>query len=104
MKILLLEDDLILNEIIKEHLLEKENEVVSVFDGKQAEDILYSQTFDLLLLDVNVPNINGFKLLEDLRSKDIFTPAIFLTSLDQIDDIEKGLTLVVMIILKNLLY
>ncbi len=90
MKILLLEDDLILNEIIKEHLLEKENEVVSVFDGIQAEDILYSQTFDLLLLDVNVPNINGFKLLEDLRSKDIFTPAIFLTSLDQIDDIEKG--------------
>ncbi len=90
MKILLLEDDLILNEIIQEHLLEKKHEVISVFDGLEAEDILYSQSFDLLLLDVNVPNINGFKLLEELREKEIFTPAIFLTSLDQIDDVEKG--------------
>jgi len=90
MKILLLEDDLILNEIIQEHLIEKKNEVVCAYSGDEAEAYLYSQKFDLLLFDVNVPNINGFDLLEQLRANDIKTPAIFLTSLDMIDDVEKG--------------
>ena len=43
-----------------------------------------------MLLDVNVPNINGFELLKDLRDSGIKTPAIFLTSLNMVDDIEKG--------------
>jgi len=90
MKILLLEDDLILNEIIQEHLLAKNNDVICAFSGDEAEQLLYSQKFDLLLFDVNVPNINGFDLLEQLRENDIKTPAIFLTSLDMIDDVEKG--------------
>lgn len=90
MKILLLEDDLILNEIITEHLIEKSYDVSSVYDGLEAETLLYSSRFDLLLLDVNVPNLIGFELLKELRSKDIMTPAIFLTSLSQVDDIEKG--------------
>ena len=90
MKILLLEDDLILNEIIEEHLNSQEYEVVSVFTGLEAQDLLYSQKFDLLLLDVNVPIFSGFELLKELRQKEIYTPAIFLTSLNQISDIEKG--------------
>lgn len=90
MKILLLEDDILLNEIICEHLESKNYNVTSIFNGDEAQDLLYSQTFDLLLFDVNVPNINGFDLLEDIRSKDIQTPAIFITSLDMIDDVEKG--------------
>ena len=90
MKILLMEDDLLLNEIIEEHLQGKGYDVVSAFSGDEAQDILYSQTFDLLLLDVNVPNINGFDLLEDLRDKDIKTAAIFITSANMMDDIEKG--------------
>ncbi|WP_368028825.1 response regulator transcription factor [Arcobacter sp. s6] len=90
MKILLLEDDLILNEIIQEHLMEMNNSVTSVFTGDEAQDIIYSKTFDLMLLDVNVPNINGFELLEDLRKNGIKTPAIFLTSAHLLEDIEKG--------------
>ena len=90
MKILLLEDDLILNEIIEEHLISQKYEITTVFTGLEAQDLLYSQRFDLLLLDVNVPILNGFELLKDLRQKEIYTPAIFLTSLNQIDDIEKG--------------
>lgn len=90
MKILLLEDDLILNEIIEEHLTSQKHEVVSVFTGLEAQDLLYSQKFDLLLLDVNVPILSGFELLKELRQKEIYTPAIFLTSLNQVDDIEKG--------------
>ena len=90
MKILLLEDDLILNEIIQEHLIEKEHSVLSVFTGDDAQDVIYSKTFDILLLDVNVPNINGFELLNQLRKNGIKTPAIFITSANMLEDIEKG--------------
>lgn len=90
MRILLLEDDLILNEIITEHLEEEGYEVFSVFDGEDAQEEIYSQKFDLLLLDVNVPNINGFDLLKDIRAKEIKTAAIFITSANMLEDIEKG--------------
>jgi two-component system, OmpR family, response regulator len=90
MKILLLEDDLILNEIIEEHLISKNNDVISTFSGDEAQDIIYSQTFDLMLFDVNVPNINGFELLTDLRKNGIKTPVIYITSAHLLEDIEKG--------------
>lgn len=90
MKILLMEDDQILNEIIEEHLISGNHEVVTAFSGDEAEEFLYSQKFDLLLLDVNVPNVKGFELLSDLRKNNIKTPAIFLTSLSLADDVEKG--------------
>lgn len=90
MKILLLEDDLILNEIIEEHLLSRNHKVTSVFDGNEAQDIIYSQNFDLMLFDVNVPNINGFELLNQLRKNAIKTPTIFITSAHMLEDVEKG--------------
>ena len=90
MKILLLEDDLILNEIIEEHLLSKNYIVVNTFTGSEAQDYLYSQSFDLLLMDVNVPDINGFELLKQLRAQNIKTPAIFITSLSMADDMQQG--------------
>jgi DNA-binding response OmpR family regulator len=90
MKILLLEDDFILNEIIEEHLVSQNYEVVTAYNGNEAQELLYSQTFDLLLLDVNVPDINGFELLSDLRVQNIKTPAIFITSLNMADDMQKG--------------
>ena len=66
MKILLLEDDTLLNEIIEEFLQEQNYDVVSTYDGQEAMEAIYGQSFDLLLLDVNVPSINGFELLEEL--------------------------------------
>jgi len=90
MKILLMEDDLILNEIIQEHLEEKKHDVSSVYSGDEAEALIYSQNFDLFLFDVNVPNINGFELVKELRSKGIKTALIFITSANMLDDVEKG--------------
>jgi DNA-binding response OmpR family regulator len=90
MKILLLEDDLILNEIIEEHLLSKKYDVISVFTGSEAQELIYSQSFDLMLFDVNVPNINGFELLTQLRKNAIKTPTIFITSAHMLEDVEKG--------------
>ncbi|MBU3015624.1 response regulator transcription factor [Poseidonibacter lekithochrous] len=92
MKILLLEDDTILNEIIEEHLLELNYEVISVMDGSEAEEVIYDENFDLLLFDVNVPNINGFDLLKNLRKNNINIPTIFITSRDSSDDVKTGFT------------
>ena len=90
MKILLLEDDLILNEIIEEFLESLAYDVTSVYDGMNASEIIYDENFDLLILDVNVPNMTGFEFLKSLRQNSITTPAIFITSLDSVEDIEEG--------------
>ncbi|KAB7883128.1 response regulator transcription factor [Poseidonibacter ostreae] len=90
MKILLLEDDTILNEIIEEHLLELHYDVVSIMNGSEAEEVIYDENFDLLLFDVNVPNINGFDLLRNLRKNNINIPTIFITSRDTSDDVKTG--------------
>ena len=53
MKIVLLVYDLILNEIIEEYLISQEHEVITAFSGNEAQDYLYSQTFDLLILKIS---------------------------------------------------
>jgi len=90
MKILLLEDDMILSEIIEEFLTELNYEVSLAYSGTEAEDLAYSTNFDLLLLDVNVPNGNGFEFLGELREVGNKTPAIFITSLDDPQDMQIG--------------
>ena len=89
-KILLLEDDANLNETVSEFLEEQGHDVVSVFDGHEAQEKLYESKYDLLLLDVNTPGINGFDLLKEAREEEVLAPAIFITSLDSVDDLEKG--------------
>jgi DNA-binding response OmpR family regulator len=89
-KILLLEDDTNLNETVTEFLTEQGHDIVSVFDGYEAQEKLYESKYDLLLLDVNIPGINGFELLQEARVGDVVAPAIFITSLDSVDDLEKG--------------
>lgn len=89
-KILLLEDDANLNETITEFLEEEGYDVVSVYDGHEAQDKLYESKYDLLLLDVNTPGMNGFKLLKEARDSGVVAPAIYITSLDSVEDLEKG--------------
>jgi len=93
MKILLLEDDVILQEIIEEFLVEKGYEVESFFDGEKALDAIGANGYNMLLLDVNVPNIDGFEILSYLRDIGNTTPAIYITSLSGIDDLKKGFDL-----------
>ncbi|MGD9624910.1 MAG: response regulator transcription factor [Arcobacter sp.] len=90
MKILYLEDDIVLSETVEEFLEDEGFVVVSVRDGQKALDTLYYENFDLLLLDVQVPKLNGFSLLKSIREANIQTPAIFITSLNSIDDLSKG--------------
>ncbi len=93
MKILLLEDDVILQEIIEEFLLEQGYEVSAFYDGEKALDAIGDHFYDLLLLDVNVPSIDGFEILAYLRDIGNRVPAIYITSLSGIDDLKKGFAL-----------
>ncbi|MEA1956052.1 MAG: response regulator transcription factor [Campylobacterota bacterium] len=89
-KILLLEDDLTLSETVCEFLEDSGYEVSCAYDGEEASDIMYEQNFDIFLLDVNVPLLNGFELLKQKRLDGVKTPAIYITSLDSIDSLELG--------------
>ncbi len=93
MKILLLEDDVILQDIIEEFLVETGYEVESFYDGEKALDAIGVTHYDMLLLDVNVPNIDGFEILSYLRDIGNTTPAIYITSLAGIDHLKKGFDL-----------
>ncbi len=90
MKILLLEDEYSLRVSIEEFLSDIGYDVDGYMDGMDAYDAVYSKHYDILLLDVNVPSINGFEYLKKLRSDGIETPAIFLTSLTDIEDLKEG--------------
>ncbi|HIO95187.1 MAG TPA: response regulator transcription factor [Campylobacterales bacterium] len=90
MKILLLEDDLLLSEIIVEHLEYYNHIVTPIYNGIEAENLLFEEKFDLLLLDANVPLLNGFELLKSLRDTGNKTPAIFITSMDTSKDVLEG--------------
>jgi len=89
-KIFILEDDINLNETISEFLEEEGYDTTSAFDGDEAEDFMYENRYDLYLLDVNVPGTNGFELLKKARQNNDKVPAIFITSLNSLDDLEIG--------------
>lgn len=88
--ILLLEDDLQLSDTVKQFLELKGYEVYCAYDGLQAQDIVYEKGIDLMLLDVKVPYLNGFEFLKGLRAEGKEIPAIFITSLNAVEDVEKG--------------
>lgn len=89
-KILLLEDDLNLSETICEYLEDQNFEVIAVYNGDDAIYSVYENSFDILLLDVNVPNKNGFEVLKEIRKQNNNVPAIFTTSLNSVDSLEEG--------------
>ncbi len=93
MKILLLEDDLMLNAAIKKYLETTGHVVDSFRDGESAFHTLQVQNFDLLILDINVPKLDGLTLLENLYETKIQTPAIFISALIDIEEISRAFEL-----------
>lgn len=89
MKILLLEDELMLNSAITEYLSNIGHIVDSFTDGQEVLDNV-NNTYDLLILDVNVPTVNGFDILDNLNKQNLFIPTIFITALIDIEDISKA--------------
>lgn len=93
MKILLLEDEVMLNESICEYLEANNHVVDSYFDGMLAYGALQKHAYDLCVLDINVPNIDGLSLLERLHAMKIHTPTIYISALVEIEDISRAYNL-----------
>ncbi|MCX6073536.1 MAG: response regulator transcription factor [Campylobacterales bacterium] len=90
MRVLLLEDEYMLRISVTEFLEELGFEVTGFSNGDRVHEATYETHFDLYLLDVNVPGINGFELLRTLRKEGDKTPAIFLTSMVNVNDLQEG--------------
>lgn len=89
-KILLLEDDILFAETLTDLLEDAGYEVFHYPNGQDALDATFEKRFDLYLLDINVPLINGVSLLKELREAEDETPAFFLTSYKDKETLEKG--------------
>lgn len=88
-KILLVEDDWLLNQTLAYHLTTEGYEVISSRNVATSKDYLSRDNFDLIILDVNLPDGNGFDLCKKWRDK-IASPIIFLTANDMESDMIKG--------------
>ncbi len=89
-KVLLLEDDILFAESIQDYLDEQGFLVDIVYDGEKALEQSYLDNYDIYLLDVNVPEINGIKFLEMLRQGGDNRPTIFITSHQDKNTLQKG--------------
>lgn len=90
MRILIIEDDPTLNKNIRQ-AIEAENWIPeSVFDGQLAERILKRFQFDCIIMDINLPGINGFELCKNFRTYNSSTPVLMLTAFSELEDKVKG--------------
>lgn len=93
MRILLAEDERDLNDILTKKLSEEGYGVDSCYDGEEALDFLEAAEYDGAVLDVMMPRLDGFAVLERMRERGIATPVLFLTARDGIEDRVRGLDL-----------
>ncbi|NPA74247.1 MAG: response regulator transcription factor [Epsilonproteobacteria bacterium] len=90
MKIALLEDEMMLRSSIEEYLKSLNHRVSSFSSGKKAVKTILGESFDLLIFDINVPKLNGFEVLEQLRENRVFIPVIYISALVNIEEITKA--------------
>lgn len=88
--ILVVEDERAISDLIRLNLMRAGYDCTTAYDGKQAADILETRDFDLVLLDVMLPYINGYELMEYIRPLRI--PVIFITAKAALPDKIRGLT------------
>ena len=89
-QILIVEDEHPISDLIRLNLTRAGYNCTAAYDGLEAADILEEQRFDLVILDILLPKINGYELMEYIRPLSI--PVIFLTAKGSLDDRMKGLT------------
>lgn len=89
-KILVVEDDKNLNKSICLFLAQKGFEAQGCYDGEEALDLLYKTSFDLVISDIMMPKVDGYKLLENVRKLDKSIPFIFMTAKEDFPSKQKG--------------
>lgn len=93
MKILVVEDDGVLGEALTGHLRRSGIEATLVQDGANADHLLATQRFDLLVLDLGLPIITGFEVLRRVRQRGDRLPVLVLTARDELHDRVRGFEL-----------
>ena len=93
MRVLVAEDAKDMNRLIVKTLTRAGYSVDGCYNGEEALDFLAGAEYDAILLDVMMPKMDGYALLEKLRSQGMDTPVLFLTARDAISDRVKGLDL-----------
>lgn len=91
MRVLVVEDDLDLIELLAEGLTMYGYAVDKAYDGEEAIDMAYIETYDVIVLDINLPKKDGFQVLDEIRKFNKEVNIIILTARSDIDDRVKGL-------------
>lgn len=90
MRVLLLEDELMLQSAITEYLSETGYIVDAFEDGEEAYEQIKKSSYDLFIFDINTPSIDGLSLLEKLQREKIHIPTVFISAITQIEQISKA--------------
>ncbi len=91
MRILLVEDERRLSNVIKKGLVEDGFAVDTAFDGEEGEFLAESESYDLILLDVMLPKVDGITVCKNIRKKGHKTPILMLTAKSAVEDKVMGL-------------
>ncbi len=91
MKILLIEDDPGLLSQLQNLLSEQRYLIDTAAEGKSALDKIFAESYDLIILDIMLPEVDGLTILQEMRQAKIITPVLLLTAKGSVDDRVKGL-------------
>jgi len=91
MRILIVEDESSMTDLLRKGLEEEHHSVIAASDGLSALDIAGSTDLDVILLDVMLPGVDGIEVARRLRSRNNNTPVVMLTARDSVSDIVRGL-------------
>jgi DNA-binding response OmpR family regulator len=91
MKLLIVEDEVRIADNLKKGLLRESFSVDLAYDGEEGINAALHNEYDIVILDLMLPKINGITILRKMRERKIYTPVIILTAKDSIDDKIEGL-------------
>lgn len=91
MRLLLVEDEIQLSEALKQILIKNKYSVDAVFNGEDGLNYGLTDVYDVIILDIMLPKLNGLQVLKTLRQKGISTPVILLTAKGTVEDRILGL-------------
>jgi heavy metal response regulator len=86
MKILVVEDEPKLASFVKKGLEEQSCQVDVAYDGQMGRNMALSNSYDVIILDVNLPKLNGFDVVQSIRQEKNQTPVLMLTAMGSVDD------------------
>jgi DNA-binding response OmpR family regulator len=90
MKVLLVEDDIQLNTTISNFLQSVNYKVVSVLDGEVAIDTIDKEDFNLFIIDINIPAINGLEIVKYVRQKDLSALIVIITASIELNNLKSA--------------